>query len=139
MLGADGRQVNQSDGVGGGSGGRLAKNPHYAHRPYFRDLLTAPSRRNFWRNPMESTTGQKGLRRESRKSLAVNAGFLLFGWSASIRFETPPLFLALFFMRERLRAKKPKPLHGLQGTRGSSVRLRGELLLLESGGLCVRL
>ena len=26
--------------------------------------------------------GQKGFRRESRKSLAINAGFLLFGWSA---------------------------------------------------------
>ena len=31
--------------------------------------------------------GQKGLRRESRKSFAVNAGFLLFGWSASIPFD----------------------------------------------------
>ena len=31
--------------------------------------------------------GQKGLRRESRKSFAVNAGFLLFGWSASIPSE----------------------------------------------------
>jgi hypothetical protein len=28
--------------------------------------------------------GQKGFRRESRKPFAVNAGFLLFGWSASI-------------------------------------------------------
>jgi hypothetical protein len=28
--------------------------------------------------------GQKGLRRESRKSFVVNAGFSLFGWSASI-------------------------------------------------------
>jgi hypothetical protein len=27
---------------------------------------------------------KKGLRHESRKSFAVNAGFLLFGWSASI-------------------------------------------------------
>jgi hypothetical protein len=33
---------------------------------------------------MESIAGQKGLRRESHKSFAVNAGFLLFGWSASI-------------------------------------------------------
>ena len=44
--------------------------------------------------------GQKGLRRESRKSFAVNAGFLLFGWSASIRSETQglrsnPLLLTL--------------------------------------------
>jgi hypothetical protein len=31
--------------------------------------------------------GQKGLRRESRKPFAVNAGFLLFGWSASIPFD----------------------------------------------------
>jgi hypothetical protein len=31
--------------------------------------------------------GQKGLRRESRKSVAVNVGFLLFGWSASIPSE----------------------------------------------------
>jgi hypothetical protein len=31
--------------------------------------------------------GQKGLRRKSRKSFAVNAGFLLFGWSASIPSE----------------------------------------------------
>jgi hypothetical protein len=31
--------------------------------------------------------GQEGLRRESRKSFAVNAGFLLFGWSASIPFD----------------------------------------------------
>jgi hypothetical protein len=30
--------------------------------------------------------GQKGLRRESRKSFAVNTGFLLFGWSDSIPF-----------------------------------------------------
>ncbi len=32
--------------------------------------------------------GQKGLRRESRKSLAVNADFLLFGWSAGIPSES---------------------------------------------------
>jgi hypothetical protein len=31
--------------------------------------------------------GQKGLRRESRKPFAVNVGFLLFGWSASIPFD----------------------------------------------------
>jgi hypothetical protein len=30
--------------------------------------------------------GQKGYRHESRKSFAVSAGFLLFGWSASIPF-----------------------------------------------------
>jgi hypothetical protein len=38
--------------------------------------------------------GQKGLRRESRKFFAVNAGFLLFGWSASIPFgHTTLIFL----------------------------------------------
>jgi hypothetical protein len=31
---------------------------------------------------------KKSFAARSRKSLAVNAGFLLFGWSAGIRFET---------------------------------------------------
>jgi hypothetical protein len=39
--------------------------------------------------------GQKGLRRESSKSFAVNAEFLLFGWSASIPFAPPRLHFLL--------------------------------------------
>jgi hypothetical protein len=56
---------------------KTAKN--YPHALFFFDLQVG---------------GQKGLRHESRKSLAVNAGFLLLGWSASIPFDhTTPMFL----------------------------------------------
>jgi len=53
---------------------------------HFHDLLTAPSRRNFWRNPMESRTGQKGFRQSARNMFVFSSRIFEQGWFAGYTF-----------------------------------------------------